>query len=646
MSWRSLPAVLATAVAFVPALAAGQSTRLLHQPDVSDRHVAFAYAGDIWIAPRAGGDARRVTSSPTVESDPHFSPDGKWLAFTGQYGGNPDVYVEPVDGGEPRRLTWHPGPDAVRGWTPDGKKVVFVSTRTGVPDGEPKLWTVAVDGGMPEALVVPRAQAGDVSPDGRLVAYQMVRPWENEFRNYRGGQNQPIRVLDLESHSLTKVPWTDSRDQQPVWLGRTVYFISDRDWTNNVWAYDTDTKQLKQITRYPDFEVESVNAGAGAVVYEQAGDIHLYDPASGTDAKLDIRATGDFPWAMPHAEDVGDALTGPQLSPTGVRAVFEARGDIFTVPADKGTWRNLTRSSDVADRSPVWAPDGKRVAWFSDEGGEYRLMVGDQDGTTAPKAYDIPRPSYFYSPAWSPDGKRILFSDAAVTLRYIDLASGEVTDVDQDNYTWPDRDLAPTWSPDSRWIAYQKRLPGSQYHAIFVHSLDDGTSHQVTDGMADAIHPAWDRSGKYLLFLSSTDWALNTGWLDMSSYDRPVRRGITWQSSRRTSPRRSSPSRATSPATPPRRRTAAAPGTAPAQRAAAAVAPEQAPPAPAGMLHRPSASTSTGSRSGSWRWTCRTGIIGGSRRGWPASSTTSSGSRTRESSSTATTSRSGRPRTS
>ena len=526
MTPRPFLLAAAFAVVSIPSPLSAQATRLLHQPDVSARYVAFAYAGDIWLAPRAGGDARRVTSSPTVERDPHFSPDGKWLAFTGEYGGNPDVFVVGVDSGTPRRLTWHPGADEVRGWTPDGKRIVFVSSRTGVPDAEPRLWSIAPEGGLPEPLPVPRAQAGAISPDGRSIAYQLVRPWESEMRNYRGGQNQPIRVLDLQSHTVRKLPWTDSRDQQPVWLGRTVYFISDRDWVNNVWAWDADAGTVKQVTHYRDFEVESVSAGDGVVAYEQAGDVHLYDPASGTDTRLDIRVTGDFPWAMPHAADVSKALTAPQLSPTGVRALFEARGDVLTIPADKGTWRNLTRSSGVADRTPVWSPDGKQIAWFSDASGEYQLMVSDQDGLTAPRAYALDHPNYYYAPAWSPDSKLMLFTDAAMNLWVLDLASGRQTKVDQDNYTWPDRDMAPAWSPDSRWIAYTKRLVGSQFHAVFAYGVEDRAVHQLTDGLSDAISPAWDRSGKYLLFLASTDFALNSGWLDMSSYDRPVQRGV------------------------------------------------------------------------------------------------------------------------
>jgi len=523
MKLRSAALVLA---ALVPATLPAQSTRLLHQPDVSARYVAFAYAGDIWLAPRAGGDARRVTSSPTVERDPHFSPDGKWLAFTGEYGGNADVYVVGVDSGTPRRLTWHPGPDEVRGWTPDARRIVFMSTRTGVPDNEPKLWTVSLDGGLPEPLPVPRALAGAISPDGRSIAYQLVRPWENEMRNYRGGQNQPIRVLDAQTHAMQTLPWTDSRDQQPVWLGGTIYFISDRDWTNNVWAYDTGTRSLAQITHYSDYEVESVNAGDGVVAYEQAGDIHLYDPATRTDTKLDIHVAGDFPWAMPHAVDVGKSLTAPQLSPTGVRALFEARGDVITVPTDKGSWRDLTRSPGVADRTPVWSPGGRQIAWFSDASGEYGLMIGDQDGLNPPRAIPLEHPTYFYAPAWSPDGTKILFTDAEMNLWVLDVATGRERHVDQDNYTWPDRDMAPAWSPDSRWIAYTKRLQGSQFHAVFVYDVAGDSARQLTDGLSDVIAPAWDRSGKYLLFLASTDFALNTGWLDMSSYDRPVQRGV------------------------------------------------------------------------------------------------------------------------
>ncbi|MES2124901.1 MAG: PDZ domain-containing protein [Gemmatimonadota bacterium] len=518
--------VIAAALWGVTATLGAQSTRLLRQPDVSATSVVFSYGGDLWLVSRDGGDARRLTSSPTLELDPVFSPDGKSIAFTGGYDGNPDVYVIAADGGTPRRLTWHPGGDAVRGWTPDGKNVVFMSGRVGPPDGQPKLWTVPLAGGLPTALPVPRALTGSISPDGSQIAYAMVRPWESEMRRYRGGQNQPIRLIDVRSHATQKLPWTDSRDQQPVWLGSTIYFISDRDWTDNVWSYDSRSGALKQITHFSDFEVKSVRAGGGVVAYEQGGNIHLYDPSTSQDRILNIRASGDFPWAMRHPADVSTNLVNPQLSPTGVRALFEARGDILTVPTDKGTWRDLTPSSASAERTPIWSPDGKQVAWFSDAGGEYQLMVGGQDGIAAPRAYPLDKPSYYYSPAWSPDGTKILFGDANMFLSILDLASGKQTRVAQDNFSWTDREMSPSWSPDSRWISYTKRLPRSQFHAVFVYDVTTGTSQQLTDGLSDAVNPTWDRSGKYLIFLASTNFALNTGWLDMSSIDHPVERGV------------------------------------------------------------------------------------------------------------------------
>lgn len=526
MQARLAPAAVAAALLACAGAAHAQSTRLLRQPTASARDIAFAYAGDIWIVPRTGGDARRVTSLPGVESDPHLSPDGRLLAFTGEYGGNPDVYVVPVEGGEPRRLTWHPGADRVRGWTPDGKRVVFASGRTSAPIQYPRLWSVALEGGVPEVLPMPRAAAGDFAPDGGRIAYQPVEPWEQEMRSYRGGQNRPVWVMDLKTYDVETLPWKDSRDSDPVWLGRTIYFLSDRDWATNVWAYDVDTKQLRQVTHYADYDVKSLGAGGGVVVYEQAGYIHLFDPTSGTDRRVDIRVSGDFPWAMPRWVEVAKSLENPSLSPTGVRALFEARGDVVTVPVDKGDARDLTpASSGSHDHAPVWSPDGKHIAWFSDASGEYRLMIGDQDGATKPREIPLERPTFYYTPAWSPDGKKLLYTDAGLNLWVLDVASGKATRADGDNFAPPERTMDPVWSPDSRYIAYAKRL-NSQFHAIFVYSLEGGTARQLTDGLSDAIKPAWDRSGKYLYFLASTDYGLNSGWLDMSSYDRPVQRGI------------------------------------------------------------------------------------------------------------------------
>ncbi|MGK7369729.1 MAG: S41 family peptidase, partial [Candidatus Halalkalibacterium sp. M3_1C_030] len=299
------------------------------------------------------------------------------------------------------------------------------------------------------------------------------------------------------------------------------YFLSDRDYTTNVYGYNTANEELTQLTQHTEFDVKELNSGAGMLIYESRGYIYKLNPESGESTKVSVDVSGDFPWARPHWEDVGNQITNAELSPTGVRAVVEARGEIFTLPTEKGDYRNLTNSSGAADRHPAWSPNGKYIAWFSDKDDEYKLMIGTQDGLDEPREIDIPNPTYFYRTAWSPDSEKILFTDEGLNLYYVEVESGEITKVDEDTYAHPQRTLDPEWSPDSEWIAYSKRLK-SQYHVIQAYSLEEDKSYQITDGMSDAISPAWDKSGDYLYFLASTNFALNTGWLDMSSYDRPI----------------------------------------------------------------------------------------------------------------------------
>jgi tricorn protease len=518
--------VAIVALSFLAPQLHAQGTRLLRYPTVSATQIAFSHAGDIWVVSREGGDARRLSSFPGLETLPQLSPDGKLVAFTAEYGGNTDVYVVSVEGGEPRRLTWHPLPDVSRGWTPDGKRIVFWSGRASAPRSyNGKLWTVPIEGGWPEPLPMPRASSGMFSPDGKSFTYRVVFPWDEEWRNYRGGQANPIRVVNLSDLAMTKLPWDGSNDTDPVWLGDTIYFLSDRDYAVNLYGFDRNTNQLRQLTHYKDFDAKHLNAGGGTLVYEQGGYLHLFDPATGTDRQLVINVRGDLPWALPHWADVGDQLTNPSLSPTGVRALFEARGEIFTVPVEKGDWRNLTRSPGVADRNPVWSPDGKQIAWFSDASGEYRLMIGSQDGLEKPREIVIDKPTFYFTPTWSPDGKWIACTDEGLNLWIIDVATGKATRVDTDRYAHPERTVNPTWSPDSKWLAYAKRLE-SQFHEVRVYSVKDQTSRPITDGLSDAVSPAWSLDGKYLYFLASTDFALNSGWLDLSSYDRPINRGV------------------------------------------------------------------------------------------------------------------------
>ena len=499
-------------------------TRFLRQPAVSAEEIAFVHANDIWVVGRDGGDARRLTSADGAETEPAFSPDGRWIAFTGEYGGNQDVYLVEASGGQPKRLTWHPSSDVVQGWTPDGE-ILFRSGREAVPTRLWTFYTVGTEGGLPVRSRLHQAYQGELSDDGAYYAYQEIQLWDPGWRNYRGGQAQPIRVVSTESLDLEHPSWEGERHLDPTWMEGTVYYMSERDWASNVWAYDPATGVDRQLTFHADFDVMSLDAGHGVVVYEQAGYLHELDPATGTTRQLEIRAAGDQNWARGRWEDVpATQLTNPGLSPTGQRAVFEHRGDIFTVPVDEGSWRNLTRTPGVADRSPVWSPDGSQVAWFSDASGEYQLVIADQLGRDQ-RTIPISEPSFYFEARWSPDGSKLAFTDTHYRVLVMDVATGRVQHVDTDRYAHPERTMNPVWSPDSRFVAYARRLD-TQLRVIIAYDTETGERHQLTDGMADAISPVWDESGDYLYFLASTNYGLNTGWLDMTSYDRPVTRAL------------------------------------------------------------------------------------------------------------------------
>ena len=374
-----------------------------------------------------------MTSFQGQTGNPHFSPDGKWIAFSGEYAGNNDVYVVPSEGGEPKRLTWHPGSDVVQGWTPDGKAVMFSSSRaTWAPSGAPRFWTVPASGGVEEPMALPRAYQGKISPDGSRIAYRMNNSWDEERRNYRGGQNRPIWIVDLKTYDLVSPPWTDSKDVDPAWVGEAVYFISDRDGVANVWAFDSKSRRLTQITRFSDFDVKALDASPNAVVFEQAGYIHELDPRSGKEHVVNITATGDFPWMMPRWEDVSRLMTNIALSPTGKRVVLEARGEIFTIPAEKGDVRNLTNSSGSAERDPAWSPDGKYVSYFSDKSGEYKLVIEAQDGIAPPREIALDHPTHYYTPSWSPDSKKIMYTDTNLKVWVLDVETGKAKIVGND----------------------------------------------------------------------------------------------------------------------------------------------------------------------------------------------------------------------
>jgi tricorn protease len=487
----------------------GNQYALLRKPTVSKTQIAFSYGGDLWIVDRAGGEARRLTSDIGIEIDPVFSPDGTMIAFTGEYDGNEDVYVIPAVGGIPKRLTSHPGSDQVVGWTRDGKRILFRSARDSYSRFS-QLYTVGVSGGLPELLPLPMAVEGSYSPDSSHLAYvpftNFAESWQRHrgLKHYRGGTASPIWIAKLADSSVEKVPRTDSNDSTPMWVGNKIYFLSDRDGPVNLYVYDTATKQVSQALPSNGVDIKSASAGPDAIVYEQFGSIHIFDPAAGKQNAVNIHVTGDFPAVRPHYVNAGEQIRNGDVSPTGARAVFEAHGEILTVPVEHGDIRNLTNTTAAAERDPAWSPDGKWIAYFSDESGEYALHLRAQDGMGETHKINLGNPpSFFYSPTWSPDSKKITYSDKRLNLWYVDVDAGKPILVDTNPYDGGPG-FNPVWSPDSRWIAYTRQLDSS-LHAVFVYGLEDKKPRQLTDGLSDAASAAFDRNGKYLYFFASTD---------------------------------------------------------------------------------------------------------------------------------------------
>jgi tricorn protease len=507
------------------ALRAAQQLLLLRTPTVSKTQIAFEYGGDIWIVNRDGGAAHRLVTGDDRLSGPIFSPDGSMIAYSAVFNGNQDVYVVPADGGQPTRLTYNPAPDVAVGWTPDGKSVLFRSNRYSYSDPN-QLYTVPVTGGFPAELPLPMAQRGSYSPDGTHLAYVPNSQWEPFWKDYRGGQTTPVWIANLADSSVVKVPRSNSNDSDPMWIGKTVYFLSDRAGPITLFAYDTGTGQVTQALKNTGFDITSASAGPGAIVYSQFGRIYLYDLKSHRSHPIPIAVAGDMPQLEPHFEKAADQIQNADISPTGVRALFEAHGEILTVPTKHGDIRNLTNSPGVEDRDPAWSPDGKYIAYFSDRDGEYDLRIRNQTGIGAVQTIHLGHPSYFYYQlSWSPDSKEVAFSDSALNLWVVDLAHPTPLLVDTDLYAIPLHQFDQTWSPDSEWLTYTKQLT-NHLRAVYIYSFAAHKATQITDGMSDCLYPNFDKSGKYIYFACSTNMGLTPGWLDMSSEAHPVTRSV------------------------------------------------------------------------------------------------------------------------
>ncbi|MCE9596186.1 MAG: PDZ domain-containing protein [Planctomycetes bacterium] len=489
-------------------------TKLLRFPDVHGDRVAFCYGGDIWTASTAGGAATRITAHPGVEVFPRFSPDGQWIAFTGQYDGDEQVYVVPIGGGVPRQLTWYParGPltarwgwdNQVYGWSKDSKQVLFRSMSEGWDLTDTRLYLVSIDGGLPKPLAMPVAGGGDLSPDEKKVVYSPLTRDFRTWKRYEGGWAQDLYTFDLASHALEPVAHSIRTERDPMWIGEQIWFVSDRDGFLNLYSFDLASKKVEQATKNTGVDVRWAARGeAGEIVYELGGELHLYDTKKKADRKLDIRVPTDGLSARPSTIHVGDGIENFDVSPKGERALFCARGDVFTAPIEKGVPRNLTHSSRSHEKRAAWSPDGSTIAFISDASGEEELWTVAQDGSTAPERLSTDGHTMRNDPRWSPDGKSIATSDVTGRLYVYSLATKTGREVAHD----PAGDLGDySWSPDSRWLAFT--LDDSNgYGSIWIWGADDAQLHRVTDEFFDESEPVWDPKGNYLYYLCDREFA-------------------------------------------------------------------------------------------------------------------------------------------
>lgn len=516
--------VLSSLLLFPSALLAidTRDTRMLSQPAVSADHIAFIYAEDLWVANTDGSNPRRLTVDEGVESNPVFSPDGKQIAFSAQYDGNTDVFIVPVEGGVPKRLTWHPGADIVRGFTPDGKNVLFVSRRAVFTNRYAQLFTVPVTGGFPTQLEIPNAFHASYSPDGKFMAYTPLSEAFRQWKNYRGGTESTILIYSFANKSVIKIPQPEGgcNDTEPMWLDDKVYFMSDRNGEFNLFVFDIKTKTARQLTSYKDFPLINMSAGDGRIIFEQAGYLHRFDPKTNAAAKLTVGIATDLLDLRSRFVKGGRYIRSAAISPSGNRAVFDFRGDIMTVPAEKGDARNLTQTTSAHEKYPVWSPDGKTVAYFSDASGENELHIKSQDGLGTARVIRLTGTGFYAYPRWSPDGKKICFVDNGRNLYILDVAAGTQKKIDADELYAPGafRDQFGDWSPDSKWLVYTK-VTGTYFKKAILYSVEQDKSFAVTDGLSDVSEPVFDRGGKYLFFFASTDAGPVVNWFDQSNND-------------------------------------------------------------------------------------------------------------------------------
>ncbi len=512
-------AMLAVTLTALPVLATDvvdgkpnpKDMRLLRSPDIHGDTIVFGYAGDLWTVSAAGGQARRLTGSVGYQINPKFSPDGQSIAFTGNYDGNNDVYTIPAVGGEPVRLTWHPGFDRVIDWQPDGQAVRFQSGRESRTGRDQQLFTVPIDGGLPTRIILPTGGLSSYSPDGDKIAYNRISRERRTWKRYKGGMAQNIWVYDFKANTTDQVTdWVGS-DNFPMWQGDKIYYTSDQTGRLQIWVFDTVSREHRQITHHNEYDVKNPSQGPGAIVYENGGYLYVLDLATEKTRKVTVSLYSDNVLTRAKVQSVGNRIGGGSLAPDAKRVAFEARGDIFTVPAEKGNVRNLTATPGVRERSPSWSPNGKYVAYLSDETGEYEVWLRTADGKEEPRQLTKGSKTYKMNLDWSPDSKHLLLNDAAMNLWLVDADNGKLKKIDQsvggEINEWD-------WSPHSGWVAYAKTEENG-FRSIYVYDVAGNKTHRVTGDFTDDSAPCFDDDGDYLFFVSGQHFNPTLGGYDL-----------------------------------------------------------------------------------------------------------------------------------
>ena len=509
------PHLLVTIACMTVAVPLVAQTKLLRFPDIHAGKVVFTYAGDLWTVATGGGSAIRFTAHPGQELFGRFSPDGKWIAFTGQYDGDEQVYVVSATGGSPRQLTYYPakGPlparwgydNLVYGWTPDGKYVIFRSLRDSWSFATARLYRVPAEGGLPEPLPMPTSGAGDLSPDGKKIAYSPLWRDFRTWKRYQGGWAQDLYIFDISSHAIEQIAPSPRTEREPMWIGNKICFASDRTGALNLYEYDIASKKVRPLTSYKDWDVRWPSASPdGEIVFELNGELQVLNATKGGQPRrISITVPSDTLASRPTQVEAASHIEDFDISPKGERALFAARGDIFTAPIEKGSPRNLTRSSSAHDHAPSWSPDGRMIAFVSDLSGEDEIYTVPQDGSAAPARLTSNSKSKLYRPVWSRDSKRVAYSDKDGKLFVVTVADKSVVEVADERRG---QLLDYVWSPDSGYLAYSQSVDANN-NAIFIWSAAENKAHRVTQELFLEGDPAWDPEGNYLFFTSNREFA-------------------------------------------------------------------------------------------------------------------------------------------